>query len=108
MTLSATLPSNSREAPRPCVDVRVRVVRAPEAEIAEGRGRDRRRAQVLAVRDAERRPVRGEERVRRVREPALVPELEGRLEAWRETPVTTLVLGTTQPEALRTLAELVL
>jgi F420-dependent oxidoreductase-like protein len=31
-----------------------------------------------------------------------------RLAAWRETPVTTLVLGTTQPEALRTLAELVL
>jgi F420-dependent oxidoreductase-like protein len=31
-----------------------------------------------------------------------------RLEAWRETPVTTLVLGTMQPEALHTLAELVL
>ena len=31
-----------------------------------------------------------------------------RLEAWRATPVTTLVLGTTQPEALQTLAELVL
>jgi F420-dependent oxidoreductase-like protein len=31
-----------------------------------------------------------------------------RLEAWRETPVTTLVLGTTQPEALQTLAELAL
>jgi F420-dependent oxidoreductase-like protein len=31
-----------------------------------------------------------------------------RLEAWRETPITTLVLGTTQPEALQTLAELVL
>jgi F420-dependent oxidoreductase-like protein len=31
-----------------------------------------------------------------------------RLLAWRETPVTTLVLGTTQPEALQTLAELVL
>jgi alkanesulfonate monooxygenase SsuD/methylene tetrahydromethanopterin reductase-like flavin-dependent oxidoreductase (luciferase family) len=31
-----------------------------------------------------------------------------RLDAWRETPVTTLVLGTTQPEALRTLAELAL
>jgi F420-dependent oxidoreductase-like protein len=31
-----------------------------------------------------------------------------RLEAWRETPVTTLVLGTLQPEALRTLADLVL
>jgi F420-dependent oxidoreductase-like protein len=31
-----------------------------------------------------------------------------RLEAWRETPVTTLVLGSVQPEALRTLAELVL
>jgi F420-dependent oxidoreductase-like protein len=31
-----------------------------------------------------------------------------RLEAWRETPVTTLVLGTTQPETLQTLAELVL
>jgi F420-dependent oxidoreductase-like protein len=31
-----------------------------------------------------------------------------RLEAWRETPVTTLVLGTTQPEALQVLAELVL
>jgi alkanesulfonate monooxygenase SsuD/methylene tetrahydromethanopterin reductase-like flavin-dependent oxidoreductase (luciferase family) len=31
-----------------------------------------------------------------------------RLGAWRETPVTTLVLGTSQPEALQTLAELVL
>src|SRR5215472_3243922 len=31
-----------------------------------------------------------------------------RLSAWRETPVTTLVLGTPQPEALQTLAELVL
>jgi F420-dependent oxidoreductase-like protein len=31
-----------------------------------------------------------------------------RLDAWRETPVTTLVLGTPQPEALHTLAELVL
>jgi F420-dependent oxidoreductase-like protein len=31
-----------------------------------------------------------------------------RLDAWRETPVTTLILGTPQPEALRTLAELVL
>ena len=31
-----------------------------------------------------------------------------RLEAWRETPVTTLVLGTTQPEALQILAGLVL
>ena len=31
-----------------------------------------------------------------------------RLEAWRATPVTTLVLGTPQPEALQTLAELVL
>jgi F420-dependent oxidoreductase-like protein len=31
-----------------------------------------------------------------------------RLAAWRETPVTTLILGTTQPEALQTLAELVL
>jgi F420-dependent oxidoreductase-like protein len=31
-----------------------------------------------------------------------------RLEAWRATPVTTLVLGAPQPEALRILAELVL
>jgi F420-dependent oxidoreductase-like protein len=31
-----------------------------------------------------------------------------RLDAWRATPVTTLVLGTAQPEALQTLAELVL
>ena len=31
-----------------------------------------------------------------------------RLEAWRETPVTTLVVGTPQPEALEVLAELVL
>jgi F420-dependent oxidoreductase-like protein len=31
-----------------------------------------------------------------------------RLAAWRETPVTTLVLGAPQPEALQTLAELVL
>jgi F420-dependent oxidoreductase-like protein len=31
-----------------------------------------------------------------------------RLQAWRETPVTTLVVGSPQPEAMRTLAELVL
>ena len=31
-----------------------------------------------------------------------------RLEAWRATPVTALLLGTTQLEALRTLAELLL
>ncbi len=31
-----------------------------------------------------------------------------RLEVWRATPVTTLVVGTPQPEALRTLAELLL
>ncbi|MEN3342550.1 MAG: hypothetical protein V7644_1954, partial [Actinomycetota bacterium] len=31
-----------------------------------------------------------------------------RLEAWRETPVTTLVVGSPQPEALQVLAELVL
>jgi F420-dependent oxidoreductase-like protein len=31
-----------------------------------------------------------------------------RLDAWRETPVTTLVLGTAQPEALQALAQLVL
>jgi len=31
-----------------------------------------------------------------------------RLEAWRDTPVTTLLVGSPQPEALRVLAELVL
>jgi len=31
-----------------------------------------------------------------------------RLAAWRETPVTTLIVGSPQPEALRTLAELLL
>jgi alkanesulfonate monooxygenase SsuD/methylene tetrahydromethanopterin reductase-like flavin-dependent oxidoreductase (luciferase family) len=31
-----------------------------------------------------------------------------RLEAWRETPVTTLLVGSPQPEALETLAELLL
>jgi alkanesulfonate monooxygenase SsuD/methylene tetrahydromethanopterin reductase-like flavin-dependent oxidoreductase (luciferase family) len=31
-----------------------------------------------------------------------------RLAAWRETPITTLVVGSPQPEALQTLAELVL
>jgi F420-dependent oxidoreductase-like protein len=31
-----------------------------------------------------------------------------RLDAWRETPITTLILGAAQPEALQTLAELVL
>ncbi|HUJ56080.1 MAG TPA: LLM class F420-dependent oxidoreductase [Gaiellaceae bacterium] len=31
-----------------------------------------------------------------------------RLDAWRETPVTELLLGTAQPEALQTLAELLL
>jgi alkanesulfonate monooxygenase SsuD/methylene tetrahydromethanopterin reductase-like flavin-dependent oxidoreductase (luciferase family) len=31
-----------------------------------------------------------------------------RLEAWQETPVTTLLVGSPQPEALETLAELLL
>ena len=31
-----------------------------------------------------------------------------RLAAWRETPVTTLVVGSPDPEALRVMAELVL
>ncbi len=34
--------------------------------------------------------------------------IRDRLEAWRETPVTTLVVGSPDPQALRTLAELVL
>src|SRR4051812_21549281 len=34
--------------------------------------------------------------------------IRDRLEAWRETPVTTLIVGSAQPEALRVLAELVL
>jgi F420-dependent oxidoreductase-like protein len=34
--------------------------------------------------------------------------IRNRLEAWRETPVTTLVVGSPQPEALELLAELVL
>ena len=34
--------------------------------------------------------------------------IRARLEAWRETPVTTLIVGSPQPEALQTLAELVL
>lgn len=34
--------------------------------------------------------------------------IRDRLEAWRETPVTTLTVGSPQPEALRVLAELVL
>ncbi len=34
--------------------------------------------------------------------------IRDRLAAWRETPVTTLIVGSPQPEALRTMAELVL
>ncbi len=34
--------------------------------------------------------------------------IRDRLEAWRETPITTLIAGTPQPEALQVLAELVL
>jgi F420-dependent oxidoreductase-like protein len=34
--------------------------------------------------------------------------IRDRLDAWRETPVTTLIVGSPQPEALQTLAELVL
>jgi F420-dependent oxidoreductase-like protein len=34
--------------------------------------------------------------------------IRDRLEAWRETPVTTLIVGSPQPEALEVLAELVL
>ena len=34
--------------------------------------------------------------------------IRDRLEAWRETPVTTLIVGSTQTEALQVLAELVL
>ena len=34
--------------------------------------------------------------------------IRDRLEAWRESPVTTLMVGSPQPEALQVLAELVL
>ena len=34
--------------------------------------------------------------------------IRDRLEAWRETPVTTLIVGSPQPEALEVLAELLL
>ena len=34
--------------------------------------------------------------------------IRDRLEAWRETPVTTLIVGSPQPQALEVLAELVL
>ena len=34
--------------------------------------------------------------------------IRDRLEAWRETPVTTLIVGSPQPEALEVLAGLVL
>ena len=34
--------------------------------------------------------------------------IRDRLEAWRETPVTTLIVGSPQPEALQVIAELVL
>ena len=34
--------------------------------------------------------------------------IRNRLEAWRETPVTTLIVGSPQPQALEVLAELVL
>jgi F420-dependent oxidoreductase-like protein len=34
--------------------------------------------------------------------------IRDRLEAWRETPITTLIVGSPQPEALQVLAELVL
>ena len=37
---------------------------------------------------------------------ALLAGYRDRLEAWRETPVTTLIVGSPQPEALRVLAEL--
>src|SRR5689334_8696715 len=72
------------DAPCPRVHVRIGVVGASEAEIPEGSGRDRGRAQTFAVRDAKCGPVLGEERVRRIREPAFVPELEGWLEARRQ------------------------
>jgi len=32
--------------------------------------------------------------------------IRDRLAAWRETPVTTLIVGSSQPEALQVLAEL--
>ncbi len=34
--------------------------------------------------------------------------IRDRLEAWRETPVTTLIVGSPQPEALEVLANLLL
>src|SRR6266852_3935171 len=69
---------------RPAVEVGVRVVRATEPQVAEGRGGYRRGAQVLPIGDAQRGAVLAEEIVGLVVEPALVTELEGRLEARRE------------------------
>ena len=34
--------------------------------------------------------------------------IRDRLDAWRETPVTTIIAGSPQPEALQVLAELLL
>src|ERR1051326_4361870 len=68
----------------PGAELRVGVVGAPEAEIAEGGGRHRRRRQILAVRDAEGGPVTGEKIVGLVGEPARVAKFEGRLDARRQ------------------------
>src|SRR5262245_8134394 len=72
------------DAPGPRIEVGFGVVGAPEAQVAEGCGSDHRRLQVVAVRDAEGGAVLGEEGVGRIAEPALVAELERRLEAGRE------------------------
>src|SRR5205809_612943 len=72
------------DAGRPAVKVGVAVVRAPEAQVAEGRGGDGRRGEVVGLGDAERGAVLAEEVVGLVVEPALVPELDGGLEAVRQ------------------------
>src|SRR5262249_2373696 len=71
-------------ARRPGVEVSVRVVRAAQAQVAEGRSRHEGRRQRLAVRDAERGVVPGEGGVGLIAEPARVAELEGRREAGRQ------------------------
>src|SRR5207247_6645187 len=74
------------DAGRPAVEVVVAVVRAPQTQVAEGRGGNGRRGEVVGLGDAERGAVLAEQVVGLVVEPALVPELEGGLEAVWQGP----------------------
>src|SRR5205809_44148 len=79
---------------RPIGEVGRTVGVAPQPQVPEGRRGDGRGREVVAVRDAEGRPMAGEQPIGLIGEPARVPKLEGGLEAgWKNREEIAQPLG---------------